>query len=110
VSFKKEEEKMGDFAMAVSYWVHLTATSVWIGGIIFILIVAIPSSKQTLGADAGKLMSEISRRFTPLANYSIILLVMTGIVLAGVNKQFPDMLFFSSWTSISKLNISSFSE
>src|SRR4030067_3624646 len=79
---------MTEVILAASYWLHLIATVVWIGGIAFILFIAIPSAKQVLGADAGKLMGEISKRFTPIANYSIIFIVVTGFVLTGLNKQF----------------------
>src|SRR4030065_791572 len=80
--------QMREIILAVSYWLHLIATVVWIGGIAFILFIAIPSAKQVLGADAGKLMGEISKRFTPIANYSIILLLVTGATLTTANKQF----------------------
>ena len=81
------------------YWIHLVATVIWIGGITFIIFIAIPSSKQVLGAESGKLMGEISKRFTPLANYSIILLFVSGIVLAGLNKQFSGVrVLESNWT------------
>lgn len=56
-------------------------------GIVFVLFIAIPSAKQVLGAEAGKLMSEISKRFTPLVNFSIIVLIITGVALTGLNKQ-----------------------
>jgi uncharacterized membrane protein len=81
------------------YWIHLVATVFWIGGTTFIIFIAIPSSRQVLGAESGKLMGEISKRFTPLANYSIILLFVSGIVLAGLNKQFSGVsILESSWT------------
>ena len=56
---------MREIILAVSYWLHLTTTVVWIGGIAFILFIAIPSAKQVLGADAGKLMGEISKDLLP---------------------------------------------
>ena len=81
------------------YWIHLVATVIWIGGITFIIFIAIPSSRKVLGAESGKLMGEISKRFTPLANYSIILLFVSGIVLAGLNKQFSGVrVLESNWT------------
>jgi len=83
------------------YWIHLAATVLWIGGILFIIFIAIPSSKQVLGAESGKLMGDISKRFTPLANYSIILLFVSGIVLAGLNKQFSGVsILESNWTMV----------
>ena len=90
---------MREIILAVSYWLHLTATVVWIGGIAFILFIAIPSAKQVLGAAAGKLLGEISKRFTPIANYSIIFIVVTGAALTGFNKQFSGIgNFGNSWS------------
>ncbi len=92
---------MRELILTFSYWLHLISTVVWIGGIIFILFVAIPSSKQVMGTEAGKMMGEISKRFTPLANYSIILLVVTGIILTGLNKQFTGTgTFGNNWTLV----------
>lgn len=76
-----------EMILAVSNWLHLIATVIWIGGITFILFIAIPAGKQLLGAEAGKLTGEISRRFAPLANLSIFMVIVTGIVLTGFNKQ-----------------------
>ena len=78
---------MRGIILAASHWAHLIATVIWIGGIIFILLIALPSAKQVLGSEAGKLMGEISKRFTPIANYSIIFLLVTGIILTALNKQ-----------------------
>jgi len=95
---------MSELILITFYWLHLLATVVWIGGIIFILFIAIPSSRQVLGAEAGKLMGEISKRFTPLANYSIFLLVITGVALAGFNKQFSGIrLFENNWINVLSL-------
>ena len=77
---------MRELILAVSFWLHLVATVTWIGGIVFILFIAIPTAKQVLGAEAGKLMGEISKRFTPLANYSIFFIIVTGIVLTSTNQ------------------------
>lgn len=90
---------MREIILAGFYWLHLIATVIWIGGITFILFIAIPSANQVLGAEAGKLMGEISKRFTPIANYSIILLIVTGAVLTAVNKQFLGIgNFGNSWS------------
>lgn len=79
---------MKTLTMAALSWLHLIATITWIGGITFVLLIAIPSAKELLGADAGKIMGIISRRFTPLANYSILLLIGTGIAIAAFGGEF----------------------
>lgn len=95
------EDKMRELILVTSYWIHLVSTVIWIGGITFILFIAIPSSRQVLGADAGRLIGEIVKRFTPLANYSIVLLVITGIALAGLNKEFSGFeILKNNWTMV----------
>ena len=92
---------MREIILAVSYWLHSIATVIWIGGIFFILFIALPSAKQALGAEAGKLMGEISKRFAPIANYSIIVLIVTGIALTATNKQFSGFgNFGNNWTLV----------
>ncbi|MBI3813906.1 MAG: CopD family protein [Nitrospinae bacterium] len=92
---------MRGLILITSYWLHIGAAAIWIGGIGFILFVAIPSARQIMGAEAGKLMGELSKRFTPLANYSIIFLAATGIVLTGFNKQFSGIgVSVNSWTFV----------
>lgn len=77
-------------------WLHSVATLVWLGGIAFILLVALPAARQVLGADAGKLMGEVSRRFTPLANGSILLLFFSGAGLMAISGGFPGEAFGGS--------------
>jgi uncharacterized membrane protein len=79
---------MNELILAAASWLHLIATVIWIGGIAFILFIAMPSARQVMGADAGKLMGEVSKRFTPVANYSIAILVLTGAVMAVLNNRF----------------------
>ena len=77
---------MFDFALNSIVFLHLVSAVLWIGGIIFILFVAIPASKEVMGTEAGKIMGVISKRFTPFANYSILLLVITGVFLSFLHK------------------------
>lgn len=91
---------MKEVILVLCYWLHLITTVVWIGGIFFILFITIPSAKQVLGAEAGKLMGETSKRFIPLANYSIIVLIITGVALTAVSKQFTIIENFrNTWSS-----------
>ena len=79
---------MNELILATASWLHLIATVIWIGGIGFILFIAMPSARQVMGTDAGKLMCDVSKRFTPVANYSIALLVLTGAAMAVLNNRF----------------------
>ena len=79
---------MKELLLVTAAWLHLLASVIWIGGIAFILFIAMPSARQVMGTDAGKLMGDVSKRFTPVANYSIVLLVLTGATMAVLNNRF----------------------
>jgi putative copper resistance protein D len=70
---------MKETVLVLSLWVHLLAAVVWVGGIVSILFVVLPSARKALGAGAASLMKEVSGKFTPMANVSIVLLVITGL-------------------------------
>lgn len=76
---------MIEILSATFMWLHLTATIIWLGGITFILLVAIPSARLVLRGEAGGLMGEVTRRFTPMANLSIFFLLLSGIFLMAIN-------------------------
>jgi uncharacterized membrane protein len=96
-----KEEDIKEIIVITVYWIHLIATTIWIGGITFILFIALPSSKDVLGAESGKLIGEISKRFTSLANYCIITLVVTGFTLAWLGKPPSEIGFLENdWMMI----------
>lgn len=79
---------MIDVIIVTSHWMHVLAVVIWIGGIAAILLVVLPSGRKVLAGETPKLMAEVSRRFTPMANISIGLLVFSGFVL--VFSQTPE--------------------
>jgi len=72
---------MHEILLIISAAIHLFAAVVWIGGIFFILFVALPGAKETL-EQPGKLMGALSKRFVPLANISILFIFVTGILMS----------------------------
>ena len=90
----KSEVKMNLIILSASYFLHFLATVVWIGGIIMILLVILPSAKTSLESAPmiSGLMKEITKHFTPMANISIFILIVTGIVIAFYNKNFTNIL------------------
>ncbi len=77
---------MIELANLILYWLYQVATVVWIGGIAFILFILIPKSKEAMQQDAGKLIGIVSMRFKLFADWSMILLIVTGISLFAINK------------------------
>lgn len=86
---------MQEILLVAGAWIHLVASAVWIGGIFFILFVAIPGARETL-EQPGKLMGALSKRFVPLANISIILILVTGILMSFSNHSFSEITSLGS--------------
>lgn len=84
---------MREILTVMFMWLHLTATLLWLGGITFILLVAIPSARKVLQGEAGGLMGEVTRRFTPMANISILFLILSGIFLMVIDGNISGEVF-----------------
>jgi uncharacterized membrane protein len=80
--------------LATSYLVHLVATVVWIGGIVFMAFVVTPATASEPGS--SRLLAAIQRRFTPIANLSLIVLIVTGMVQLTANSNYVGFLNFSN--------------
>lgn len=89
---------MNPLILTLSHFFHLLATVIWIGGIILILLVILPSAKVALESApvVGRLMQEITKRFTPMANISILVLIVTGVVFISHEKNLTGFLDFKN--------------
>ena len=85
---------MSLWVLALNHFIHVIGTVVWIGGILMTLLVILPSSKAALESApmVGKLMKEVAKRFTPLANISILMLIATGSILFYHDKNYTSFL------------------
>jgi uncharacterized membrane protein len=85
--------------LATSYLVHLVATVIWIGGIVFMAFVVTPATQSEPGS--SRLLAAIQRRFTPIANLSLIVLIVTGMVQLTANPNYIGFLNLSStWAKV----------
>jgi len=89
---------MDGLVLTVATWAHLLSAVVWMGGIFFILYVALPVARKTLD-QPGKIMGPLSNRFVPLANISIFLIIASGLIMSIVSHDFAGSGGFSGmWT------------
>jgi len=64
------------WVLAISYWIHLLATIVWLGGIITMVFIAWPALQQ--GSLETNQWLNLQRRFLPWVNASLVILLITG--------------------------------
>jgi putative copper export protein len=85
---------MPDWFIAVSYFFHMIATVIWVGGIAMLTLIVYPSVRRASGNEPlkGALIAEIHRRFSPLAMVSLGTLIVTGLSQMAVNPNYTGLL------------------
>jgi putative copper resistance protein D len=80
--------------LAASYVLHMLATVVWIGGIVFMALVVAPATRDEPGG--SRLFAAIRRRFAPLAGLSLAVLIVTGMVQLTSSTHYAGFLNLSN--------------
>ncbi len=85
---------MPTWALALAYGFHLIATVIWVGGLALMALVVWPGARARLGPGPalGQLLSELQRRFNPLAWTSLAVLVGTGLMQMTADPNYGGFL------------------
>lgn len=62
--------------LSISYFLHLSATVIWLGGLALLIIFALPALRS--GEIDGNRWLQLQQRFLPWANGSLVILLLTG--------------------------------
>ena len=95
---------MSDVLLAISFFLHLVATIVWLGGLLFMIVIVWPETrtliaKQDQSGALLVLLDRLRKRFYPLANLSLVVLIVTGFFQLGKNPHYDGLLQFTNdWT------------
>jgi len=82
------------WVLTLSYWFHLLATVVWLGGLVSMAIIAWPTIRQRiLSADQWV---TVQKRFTPWANASLVILWVTGFLQMTADPNYEGFLAVDS--------------
>lgn len=80
--------------LAISYWIHMVATVVWVGGLMFMALLVWPGARRVLGGgtEFADLIRDLQRRFNPLAWLSLGALIVTGLIQMTANPNYDGLL------------------
>ncbi len=83
---------------ALVTFLHDLFTAVWVGGLFTLGIIVLPSARKVLGAgpQTKQLMDAIQKRLSVLVYISIVVLAVTGILLANRNPAFQGLFSFGN--------------
>ena len=89
---------MSEAALALSLFVHITATVIWVGGILLIAFLVTPELKRVLAEQPllYRLLIRLRKRFTIAGNLSLALLIFTGLLQMTTDPNYEGLLRFSN--------------
>lgn len=84
--------------LAISYFFHLLATILWVGGLTILAVLVIPAARRVMGANPSMeaFLGEIRRRFFPLTNFALVVLIVTGLIQMAGDEHYDGMLQFTN--------------
>ena len=84
---------MPNWVLTTAYSIHMLATVVWIGGLVFQAIFLLPTTQSRLEPPVQlRLMAALRRRFTPLAWLSLAALTATGLTQMTAHPAYEGFL------------------
>gem|GEM_PF-102814 len=80
--------------LALNYWLHLLATVLWLGGLTTLTLIAWPALLHLEGQTpkGRQVLDALEQRFRPLANISLIVLLVTGMIQMGGDPHYQGFL------------------
>lgn len=106
---------MSSAVLAILYAVHLLAAVILTGGLLTLALVVIPGARRVLSAlpmvktaphsPVEAMVDEWERRFTPLANLSLVVLIATGMLQMTADENYDGFLQFNNtwaWAMVFK--------
>ncbi|PJA78458.1 MAG: hypothetical protein CO149_03950 [Nitrospirae bacterium CG_4_9_14_3_um_filter_51_5] len=88
-----------NFFYIILVWIHLIAATFWVGGMLFLSLVAVPLLKRDADPpSAQRVFVSFARRFRTLVWVALSVLVVTGSVLLGHVVDFS--VSPSSWPPV----------
>ncbi len=85
---------MSFWVLAASYWVHLIATVIWLGGIALMAFIAWPALRQ--GTLSANQWFALQKRLLPWVNGALVLLLITGFIQMTNDDNYSGFLAIDS--------------
>lgn len=92
---------MPAWMLPTAYWLHMAATVIWIGGLVFQAVVLFPLLETAIDAPTrARLLESVRRRFEPLAWLSLAVLVATGLTQMAAHPLYQGVLVIQNqWSA-----------
>ncbi|MCI0714141.1 MAG: hypothetical protein L0154_28550 [Chloroflexi bacterium] len=91
--------------LTASYFIHLIATVVWLGGLLIFSLLVYPEARRTLTNhnENRQLLLNLQKRFRPIANLSLVTLLGTGLIQMSADANYKGLLVIENTWSVAIL-------
>jgi copper resistance protein D len=88
------------FVYQLSVFLHILSAVIWIGGMFFLALVLVPTSRGLPPAERARLFGEVGRRFRAVGWGCIVVLLLTGVVnMAYRGVTWQNLFTVELWSS-----------
>jgi uncharacterized membrane protein len=90
---------IGGSGLTLTYWLHILATVVWIGGLASLSIFVLPAARRTLSAqEYSKFLKAVQKRMQPFSWLCLVILIFTGLFQMVTHPSYVGFLVIAnSW-------------
>jgi uncharacterized membrane protein len=90
-----------EWALAVTYWLHMLATVAWLGGLSTLVLLILPAARRALDSEHQRdFLRQIRMRLQQIGWFSLLLLVATGMFQMSSNPNYHGFLAIeNSWSA-----------
>jgi len=78
-------------------WLHLMAASLWIGGMLYIVLIYLPVLKTRSSPERARSLLAVLPQYSILAIAGVLLMAVTGPFTASFHLSSPDQLFITAY-------------
>ncbi|MFN8372653.1 MAG: CopD family protein [Anaerolineae bacterium] len=88
--------------LAISLFFHLMSTVIWIGGLVTLSILVFPEVRRALENQPAlyTLLTRLRKRFTPLSNLALAVLIVTGLTQMSLDPNYNGILQITNTWSV----------
>jgi uncharacterized membrane protein len=82
-----------DWALTLSFWLHMLATVTWVGGLVVVSLVILPIARRSLGEESyPKFLRAVNKRLDPIGWFGLAVLTVTGLIQMSANPNYEGFL------------------
>jgi uncharacterized membrane protein len=86
-------ESMPTWALSISYWLHMIATVIWLGGLATIALFVLPFIQKSIPPDdRERLLSGLQSFLNPIGWFCLFILIGTGLFQMSAHPSYQGFL------------------